>query len=129
MSTDPGKHRPIDISVKSSYIPAQSEPDSNRYVFAYTITITNTGEKPARLLTRHWVITDANNQKREVRGDGVVGQQPHLMPGMSFEYTSGTVLETPVGVMQGSYEMVLDDGTHFDADVPAFTLSVPRTLH
>jgi len=129
MSTDPGKHRPIDISVKSSYIPAQSEPDSNRYVFAYTITITNIGEKPARLLTRHWVITDANNQKREVRGDGVVGQQPHLMPGMSFEYTSGTVLETPVGVMQGSYEMVLDDGTHFDADVPAFTLSVPRTLH
>ncbi|MEK6551255.1 MAG: Co2+/Mg2+ efflux protein ApaG, partial [Pseudomonadota bacterium] len=125
MSADPDKHRHIDISVKSSYIQAQSEPDSNRYVFAYTITITNTGEKPARLLTRHWVITDANNQKREVRGDGVVGQQPHLMPGMSFEYTSGTVLETPVGVMQGSYEMVLDDGTHFDADVPAFTLSVP----
>lgn len=123
------KQHQVNVSVKSTYIPAQSEPDSNRYVFAYTITITNTGELPAKLLTRHWVIIDANNQKREVRGDGVVGQQPHLMPGMSFEYTSGTVLETPVGVMQGSYEMVADDGTRFDADIPAFTLSVPRTLH
>jgi ApaG protein len=129
MGNDPAKPHQIDISVKTVYVPAQSEPDSNRYVFAYTITITNTGELPAKLLTRHWVITDANNQKREVRGDGVVGQQPHLMPGMSFEYTSGTVLETPVGVMQGSYEMVADDGTRFDADIPAFTLSVPRTLH
>jgi len=123
------KTRQIEISVKTSYIPAQSEPDSNRYVFAYTITITNAGEAPAKLLARHWVITDANNQRREVRGEGVVGQQPHLMPGMSFEYTSGTVLETPVGVMQGSYQMVADDGTRFDADVPAFTLSIPRTLH
>lgn len=129
MTNDPDKQHQVNILVKSTYIPAQSEPDSNRYVFAYTITITNTGELPAKLLTRHWVITDANNQKREVRGDGVVGQQPHLLPGMSFEYTSGTVLETPVGVMQGSYEMVADDGTRFDADIPAFTLSVPRTLH
>ena len=129
MTNDPDKLHQVNILVKSTYIPAQSEPDSNRYVFAYTITITNTGELPAKLLTRHWVITDANNQKREVRGDGVVGQQPHLQPGMSFEYTSGTVLETPVGVMQGSYEMVADDGTRFDADIPAFTLSVPRTLH
>ncbi len=129
MTNNPDKQHQVNISVKSTYVPAQSEPDSNRYVFAYTITITNTGELPAKLLTRHWVIIDANNQKREVRGDGVVGQQPHLLPGMSFEYTSGTVLETPVGVMQGSYEMVADDGTRFDADIPAFTLSVPRTLH
>jgi len=119
----------IEISVKTNYIPSQSEPDSNRYVFAYTITITNSGNKPAKLLARHWVITDANNQTREVRGEGVVGQQPNLMPGMSFEYTSGTVLETPVGIMHGSYEMMADDGTHFDADIPAFTLSIPRTLH
>jgi ApaG protein len=115
--------------VKTSYLPAQSAPDQNRYVFAYTITITNTGEIPAKLLTRHWLITDANNHTHEVRGEGVVGEQPHLEPGMSFEYTSGTVLETPVGVMRGSYQLVADDGTPFDAEIPAFTLSTPRTLH
>ena len=119
----------IQVSVKTSYLPAQSAPEQNRYVFAYTITITNTGEIPARLLTRHWLITDANNQTHEVRGEGVVGEQPHLEPGMSFEYTSGTVLETPVGVMRGSYQLVADDGTPFDAEIPPFTLSTPRTLH
>jgi ApaG protein len=122
------RHR-IAVSVKTSYVPAQSAPDSNRFVFAYTITITNEGSVPAKLLTRHWVITDANNKTQEVRGSGVVGQQPHLQPGTSFEYTSGTVLETPVGVMEGSYQMIADDGTHFDAEIPAFTLSVPRVLH
>jgi ApaG protein len=122
------RHR-IAVSVKTSYVPAQSAPDSNRFVFAYTITITNEGSVPAKLVTRHWVITDANNKTQEVKGSGVVGQQPHLRPGMSFEYTSGTVLETPVGVMQGSYQMIADDGTHFDAEIPAFTLSVPRVLH
>jgi ApaG protein len=119
----------IQISVKTTYLPAQSEPDENRYVFAYTITITNSGQMSAKLMTRHWIITDANNRTQEVRGEGVVGEQPYLTPGMSFEYTSGTVLETPVGVMRGSYQMVSDDGTSFDAEIPAFTLSTPRTLH
>lgn len=125
----PDENHDIAVSVKTSYVSAQSEPESNRFVFAYTVTITNTGSVPARLVTRHWVITDANNKTQEVRGEGVVGQQPYLTPGMSFEYTSGTVLETPVGVMQGSYQMVSDDGTRFDAEIPPFTLSIPRTLH
>jgi ApaG protein len=119
----------IQVSVKTTFLPAQSAPDQNRYVFAYTITITNSGEIPAKLVTRHWVITDANNRIQEVRGDGVVGEQPSIAPGMSFEYTSGTVLETPVGVMKGTYQMVADDGTSFDAEIPPFTLSTPRTLH
>jgi len=119
----------IKVSVRTNFVPAQSEPDQNRYVFAYTVTITNSGSVPATLLTRHWIITDANNRTQEVRGEGVVGQQPHLAPGTSFEYTSGTILETPVGVMRGSYQMVADDGTRFDAEIPAFTLSVPRILH
>jgi len=122
------KHQ-IEVSVKTTYVPAQSAPESNRYVFAYTVTITNSGSVPAKLLARHWVITDANEKTQEVRGEGVVGEQPYLIPGMSFEYTSGTILETPVGVMRGSYQMVTDDGTRFDAEIPAFTLSVPRTLH
>jgi ApaG protein len=122
------KHQ-IRISVKTTYLPAQSAPEQNRYVFAYTVTITNAGMAPAKLVTRHWVITDANNHTHEVRGEGVVGEQPYLVPGMSFEYTSGTVLETPVGVMRGSYQMVADDGTAFNAEIPPFTLSTPRTLH
>ncbi len=124
----PGKHR-IEISVRTAYLPLQSAPEQSRYVFAYTVTITNAGSVPARLLTRHWIITDSNNQTRELRGEGVVGEQPYLLPGMSYEYTSGTVLETPVGVMRGSYQMLADDGTEFDAEIPAFTLSTPRTLH
>lgn len=119
----------VEVGVKTTYLDNQSAPEANRYVFAYTITITNTGSVPARLLTRHWVITDANNKIQEVRGDGVVGEQPYLEPGMSFEYTSGAMIETPVGSMRGSYQMVADDGTCFDADIPAFTLSIPRTLH
>jgi len=122
------KHH-VDVSVKTSYIPAQSAPEQNRYVFAYTVTITNNGTVPAKLLTRHWIIVDANNKTQEVRGEGVVGEQPYLPPGMSFEYTSGTILETSVGVMRGSYQMVADDGTQFDAEIPSFTLSAPRTLH
>ena len=124
----PDKHH-IEIAVRTAYIPAQSAPENNRYVFAYTITITNSGSTPAKLLTRHWVITDANEKTQEVRGEGVVGEQPYLVPGTSFEYTSGTILETPVGVMRGTYQMVTDDGTRFDAEIPPFTLSVPRTLH
>ncbi|MDH3513740.1 MAG: Co2+/Mg2+ efflux protein ApaG [Gammaproteobacteria bacterium] len=126
--TTSDKHQ-IQIDVRTSYLPGQSEPGQNRYVFAYTITITNSGTMPARLMTRHWIITDANEQKREVHGEGVVGEQPYLLPGTSFQYTSGTILETPVGTMSGSYQMIADDGTTFDAEIPSFTLSIPRTLH
>jgi len=117
------------MKVNTAYIDSQSEPDAGRYVFAYTITITNKGSVPARLLTRHWVITDANEKVQEVRGEGVVGEQPYLRPGTSFEYTSGTMIQTPVGSMRGSYQMVADDGTHFDAEIPIFTLSSPQILH
>jgi ApaG protein len=126
---DKPENNHIEVTVKTTYVPGQSAPESNRYVFAYTVTITNAGDVPARLLTRHWIITDANEKIQEVRGEGVVGEQPYLVPGMTFEYTSGTILETPVGVMRGSYQMETDDGTRFDAEIPAFTLSVPRTLH
>ena len=122
------KHQ-IQIDVRTVYLPGQSAPDQNRYVFAYTITITNSGSVPARLVTRHWIITDANEQTREVRGEGVVGEQPYLLPGTSFQYTSGTILETPVGTMRGSYQMIADDGAEFDAEIPSFILSIPRTLH
>ena len=124
-----GDSHQIKVSVKSAYVADQSAPENNRYVFAYTVTITNNGTVPARLLTRHWIITDANSKTQEVRGEGVVGEQPYLQPGMSFEYTSGTIIETSVGVMRGSYQMVADDGIQFDAKIPSFTLSVPRTLH
>lgn len=119
----------IDVQVETQYLPGQSEPDEGRYVFAYTITITNTGELPARLISRHWIIHDATENRQEVHGEGVVGQQPHLAPGEVFRYTSGTVLQTPVGSMQGTYHMLGDDGTAFDADIPAFTLSTPHSLH
>jgi ApaG protein len=119
----------IEVDVKTAYVSAQSAPEANRYVFAYTITITNTGSIAAKLMTRHWVITDANNKVQEVRGEGVVGEQPYLVPGMSFQYTSGTMIETPVGSMRGSYQMVAEDGTEFDAEIPPFMLSMPRTLH
>ena len=111
------------------FIEAQSSPEENRYVFAYTITITNTGTVPATLLSRHWLITDANGKVQEVRGDGVIGEQPYLKPGETFRYTSGAMIETPVGVMQGKYTMRSDDGDQFKALIPKFTLSIPRTLH
>ena len=117
------------IDVATRYLDEQSEPDNDRYVFAYTIHIRNTGKVPARLLGRHWVITDANGNVQEVDGEGVVGEQPWLRPGEDFSYTSGAVLETHLGTMQGRYEMLADDGTRFDAPIPQFTLSVPRTLH
>jgi len=119
----------IKIDVATNYIVDQSEPDVDRYVFAYTITIENLGDLPARLLSRHWVITDANGKVQEVKGDGVVGEQPHLNPGETFRYSSGAVLETPVGAMQGSYRMKADNGTHFEAPIPPFTLAVPGVLH
>ena len=119
----------ITVSARSAYVPDQSDEDSGRYVFAYTITITNTGSVPAQLVSRHWVITDADNGVQEVRGLGVVGEQPFLRPAESFEYTSGAALATPVGTMRGSYQMVAEDGMRFDAPIPEFTLSVPRVLH
>jgi len=125
---DKSKHR-IDVEVKSTYIDAQSAPESNRYVFAYTVKITNAGSVPAKLLTRHWIITDANDKTQEVRGEGVVGEQPYLSPGMTYQYTSGTVIETPVGRMRGSYQMIADDGAQFDAEIPEFMLAMPRVLH
>lgn len=119
----------IRIEVATKYVVEQSEPDVGMYVFAYTITIENLGDLPARLLSRHWVITDANGKVQEVSGDGVVGEQPHLNPGESFRYSSGTILETPVGAMQGSYRMQADNGTSFEAPIPPFTLAVPGVLH
>jgi ApaG protein len=122
------RHR-ISIDVETTYLDDQSEPREQRYVFAYTITIRNEGEVPAKLLTRHWIITDANGRVQEVRGDGVVGEQPYLKPGQGFRYSSGAVLETPVGTMQGSYQMIADDGAQFDAPIPTFRLAMPGMLH
>lgn len=119
----------INVDVDTLYIESESSPANSQYVFAYTITITNTGSEAAKLMARHWVITDANGHIEEVRGDGVVGEQPHLKPGEGFQYTSGAVLKTPVGTMSGSYQMVTDDGSNFDANIPEFVLSSPRTLH
>ncbi|MDX1334880.1 MAG: Co2+/Mg2+ efflux protein ApaG [Gammaproteobacteria bacterium] len=119
----------ITVDVETDYIEGESSPEEDRYVFSYTITIRNEGNAPAKLLTRHWVITDANGHVQEVKGEGVVGEQPHLNPGEGFKYTSGTILETPVGVMQGSYQMVTDEGEEFDATIDPFRLSIPRVLH
>ncbi|HET7269118.1 MAG TPA: Co2+/Mg2+ efflux protein ApaG [Oleiagrimonas sp.] len=119
----------FDIAVQTRFVPQQSRPDEQRFVFAYTITLRNTGDMPAQLLSRHWVISDANGKIEEVRGDGVIGEQPWLRPGDDYEYTSGAVLETAVGTMHGSYQMLADDGTRFDAPIAPFTLAIPRTLH
>ena len=119
----------ITVVPKASYVEDQSDPSKDQYVFAYTITISNTGNVSAQLVSRHWIITDANGKVLEVKGLGVVGQQPLLKPGESFEYTSGTHLETAVGTMHGTYQMIAEDGRHFDAPIPSFTLSVPRVLH
>ena len=119
----------FDIDVDTRFLDEQSAPEEDRYVFAYTIHIRNQGKVPARLLGRHWLITDGNGKVREVVGEGVVGEQPWLRPGDDFEYTSGAVLETDIGVMQGAYDMLADDGTQFATPIPPFTLSIPRTLH
>jgi ApaG protein len=119
----------ISVQVATHYVDDQSQPDVGRFVFAYTITIENSGDIPAKLLSRHWVITDANGKVQEVSGDGVVGEQPHLSPGETFRYSSGAVLDTPVGAMQGRYRMQADNGIGFDAPIPAFTLAVPGMLH
>ncbi|HYP66598.1 MAG TPA: Co2+/Mg2+ efflux protein ApaG [Steroidobacteraceae bacterium] len=121
------EHR-IRVDVETSYLDDQSDPRHGRYVFAYTITVRNEGQVPARLMTRHWVITDANGKVEEVRGDGVVGEQPYLKPGQGFRYSSGAVIETPVGTMQGSYQMLGDDGAQFDAPIQPFRLAMPGIL-
>jgi ApaG protein len=123
------KHCDIKIQVATSYVDDESEPDSDRYVFAYTITISNGGDIAAQLISRHWIITDANGKVQEVNGDGVVGEQPLLNPGEEFRYSSGAVLETPVGAMQGLYRMEADGGVGFDALIAPFTLAVPGLLH
>jgi ApaG protein len=124
-----GKKYSVAVTAHSTYLPDQSDEDEDRYVFAYTIRITNNGEVPAQLVSRHWIITDADNQVQEVRGMGVVGEQPVLKPGDTFEYSSGSSIPTAVGTMRGSYQLVAEDGTRFEASIPEFTLSVPRVLH
>lgn len=119
----------ITVEARSAFVPEQSDEGENRYVFAYTITIRNTGTIAAKLVSRHWVITDSDNQVQEVRGLGVIGEQPLLQPDEKFEYTSGAAIATPVGTMRGSYQMMAEDGTAFDAPIPEFTLSMPRVLH
>ena len=127
MATD--KKHQITVTTRTTYVPEQSDVEQGRYVFAYTITLKNTGTVTAQLISRHWIIKDANNRTQEVRGLGVVGEQPTLRPSDSFEYTSGTAIATPVGTMRGTYQMVGDDGMKFDAAIPEFTLSIPRILH
>ncbi|PKO39439.1 MAG: Co2+/Mg2+ efflux protein ApaG [Betaproteobacteria bacterium HGW-Betaproteobacteria-4] len=119
----------IEIRPMPQFIPEQSDPENHRYIFAYTITIKNIGKVPAQLVSRHWIITDGNNEVQEVRGLGVVGKQPLLQPGESFQYTSGSSLTTPIGTMKGAYQMVAEDGTHFEAEIPEFVLASPRALH
>ena len=125
MSQEPHKIR---VEVATSYLDEQSSPGEQRYVFSYTITIRNEGQRAAKLLTRHWIITDANGRVKEVRGEGVVGEQPHLEPGQGFRYSSGAVLETPVGTMEGSYQMVDAAGQRFDAPIAPFRLAIPGIL-
>lgn len=119
----------MNVMVRTTYLPEQSDESIDRYVFAYTVTIANTGMVAAKLISRHWIIADGENDIQEVRGLGVVGEQPLLKPGDTFEYTSGTTISSPVGSMKGSYQMVAEDGLRFVASIPEFTLSVPRVLH
>jgi len=119
----------IRVDVTTNYVEDQSNPADGRYVFSYTITIRNEGTQPARLMARHWLITDANGKVQEVVGEGVVGEQPHLQPGQGFRYSSGAILETPVGSMQGRYRMLADDGEQFDAPIAPFRLAMPGVLH
>jgi len=123
------KRYEITVAPKVTFLAEQSDPDKNHFVFAYTITVTNTGDVTAQLVSRHWIITDAEHRVQEVKGQGVVGKQPVLRPGESFEYTSGASIPTAVGTMRGSYHMVAEDGLAFDVPIPSFTLSIPRTLH
>ena len=131
MGNEPGENRKyaVDVTAQAFYLPEQSDEENDQYVFAYTIRITNIGEVAVKVISRHWIITDADSQVQEVRGMGVVGEQPTIKPGASFEYTSGSSLTTMVGTMRGTYQLTAEDGTRFDAAIPEFTLSVPRVLH
>lgn len=120
---------PIHVTVQTTYIQAQSKPQAGRFVYAYTITIKNNGGEPAQLISRHWIITDAGNKVQEVKGDGVVGEQPRILPGQEFRYTSGVILETETGTMEGSYQMRRDNGDWFEAPIPAFVLAPPHSIH
>lgn len=124
-----GEKHSIVVEAVSNFVAEESLPQAQRYVFAYTITIHNLGGQAARLLSRYWLITDADGRNQEVRGEGVVGMQPRLEPGQAFRYTSAAMLPTPAGIMRGSYRMVDEDGEQFDTDIPPFTLAAPRTLH
>jgi ApaG protein len=117
------------VDVRPQFVPEHSKPEEDKFLFAYTVTIRNTGDVTAQLISRHWVITDAHNKVEEVQGLGVVGEQPVLKPGEAFEYTSGCPIATPVGSMRGTYQCVAEDGTRFEAPIPEFLLSMPRTLH
>tara|TARA_E500000081_G_C6067946_1_gene321617 strand:- start:55 stop:435 length:381 start_codon:yes stop_codon:yes gene_type:complete len=119
----------VDVEVKTEYVEYQSIPSENRYVFSYTVTIKNSGKIPAKLISRHWIISDANGKVDEVKGLGVIGEQPRLLSNQSFEYTSGTILNTPVGTMHGQYQMVADNGYEFDAEIPLFSLNIPKILN
>jgi ApaG protein len=119
----------IKVDVRTAYLADRSEPSNNQYVFAYTVTLSNAGEAPAQLISRHWIITDADGKVQEVKGLGVIGQQPLLQPGETFEYTSGATLATSMGSMHGTYHMVGEDGSTFEVAIPSFTLAVPRVLH
>ncbi len=127
MSTD--KRYTCSVAVETAFIAEQSDLEQNRYAFSYTIKITNTGNVSAQLISRHWVITDASDNVQEVKGLGVVGEQPLLKPGEQFSYTSGTMLTTPMGTMHGSYHLTAEDGTQFDAEIAPFNLAMPRVLH
>ena len=126
---NPSKKYAVSVTAQAFYLPDQSDEENDQYVFAYTIRITNTGDVAAKVISRHWIITDSDSQVQEVRGMGVVGEQPTIKPGASFEYTSGSSLTTMVGTMRGTYQMSAEDGTKFVAKIPEFTLSVPRVLH
>ena len=125
----PDKNYAISVDVQPAYIAEQSDPMNNQYVFSYTVTIKNTGNIPAKLITRHWIITDGDGETQEVKGEGVVGETPYLKPGEDYSYTSGTMMKTPIGTMHGSYQMIADDGVSFDAEIPSFSLNVPNMLH
>ena len=119
----------VKVAVQTRYVEYQSDPEEARFIFSYTVTITNTGTVPAQLISRHWIILDSAETEQQIRGLGVIGQQPLLKAGEKFEYTSGCALNTPVGTMRGSYQMVAEDGTQFEAEIPEFTLAMPRILH
>ena len=127
MSNEPTDQ--FSVAVETLYLKSESQPDDSRYVFAYTVTIENIGDRPAQLINRHWIITDANGRVQEVQGEGVVGEKPLIKPGEGFQYTSGTMLETPAGIMEGSYQMITEDGENFKTPIQPFTLSIPRILH